>query len=351
VPAAALICSRCAAPDDAATWHWRCPRCGGPLDFAEQPPPLEPLVTLGEPQTPLVKLAIGGIDVLAKLEGALPSGSFKDRGSRTVVSALRADGRRHALTDSSGNAGASLAAYCARAGVACDVYVPEDTAPAKLTQIEALGASVVRVRGSRSQVAEAAVAAAGDEATYVPHGWTPWFLLGTASFAHELAGQLGRAPDAIVLPVGSGTLLLGVARGFEALARTGEVSRGPRLYAVQSAACAPLADAAEQGLEEPVPVEPGPTAADGIRIARPPRGVQILAAVRASGGTVVRVADDQLWAAFDVLASQGVLVEPTSAVAFAALDQLPLATTETVVVAITASGLKSIDAIARRPRV
>jgi threonine synthase len=345
---ARLACSRCAREADPGGWPWRCPACGAPLDF-DRPPPLPELVTLGEPQTPLVEVSVEGVDVLAKLEGALPTGSFKDRGNRVVVSALRAGGRRRASTDSSGNAGASLAGYCARAGIACDVYVPAHASPGKLAQVEAFGARVVRVAGSRSDVADAAAAAATDGAvTYVPHGWTPWFLVGAAGFADELVGQLGRAPDAIVLPVGSGTLLLGIARGFAALERAGEVTGRPRLYGVQPSACAPLALAFERGSPEPVEVEPGETAAEGTRIARPPRGAQILAAVRESGGAVVAVGDAELWAAFEALAGQGILAEPTSALAFAALARLPLEPQETVVVPVTATGLKATEAIARR---
>ncbi|MGZ4360231.1 MAG: pyridoxal-phosphate dependent enzyme [Gaiellaceae bacterium] len=343
---ATLACSRCGREADPAAWPWRCAKCGAPLDFTRTPAPVD-LVSLGEPETPLIEIRAGGLTVLAKLEGALPTGSFKDRGSRAVVGALLAAGRKRARIDSSGNAGASLAAYCARAGIGCDVYVPERTAPAKLAQIEAFGARIVRVPGSRADVA-AAAAEAADGAVYVPHGWTPWFLAGTETFAHELVHQLGRAPDAIVLPVGSGTLLLGIARGFRALAEAGGVSGLPRLYGVQPTACAPLAGAFGKGLTGPVEVEPGATAAEGTRIARPPRGEQILAAVRETHGSLVAIDDQALWQGFEQLARQGVLAEPTSALPFGALDRLPLDPSELVVVPVTATGLKAIDAIARR---
>jgi threonine synthase len=338
-----LLCSVCGAQAQAAHWAWRCDECGGPLEFADEPV-LENIVSLGEPETPLVELTLERVTVTAKLEGALPTGSFKDRGSRVVATALRAAGVERAVIDSSGNAGASLAAYCARAGIECDVYAPSSASPAKLAQIEAFGAYIKRISGSREDVAIAAREAAKSHA-YAAHGWTPWFLLGTASFASELHAQLGRAPDAIVLPVGAGTLLLGISRGFEALVREGVSDKQPRLYGVQSTACAPLVHAFEDGRETPTRITPGDTAAEGIKIANPPRGRQIIAAVRRSGGALVAVDDSHLWSAFARLSAAGVLVEPTSAIAFAALDRLPIASSESVVVPVTATGLKAVDAI------
>ncbi len=338
-----LACSRCGVGADSEVWSWRCEACGGPLDFVEEPE-LDYIPSLGEPQSPLVQIRLGSRSVTAKIEGALPTGSFKDRGSRLVVAGLHAYGVTHAVIDSSGNAGASLAAYCARGGIRCDVYVPDTTSPAKLAQMEIFGARIQRVPGSRQDVAEAALSAAAS-AAYAAHGWTPWFLLGTATFAYELVEQLRRCPDAIVVPVGAGTLLLGIARGFSRLVRDGVVERMPRLYGVQATACAPLALAYERGLDPAPAIGVSDTAAEGIKIQEAPRAAQILKAVRDSGGMIVAVDDRELWKAFAQLASQGLLVEPTSAVAFAGLDQLPLDDRQSVVVAATATGLKAIDAV------
>jgi threonine synthase len=340
-----LACPRCGARPVPGRWAWRCDACGSPLEL-EGAFDVDAGPSLGEPETPLVRVELGSRQVVAKLEGALPTGSFKDRGSRAVVAALLAHGARHALIDSSGNAGASLAAYCARAGIACDVFVPAAASQAKLVQVEAYRARIVRVLGTRQDVTDAAVAAAAESgAAYASHAWAPWFLAGTATFAREVVAQLGRAPDAVVLPVGAGTLLLGIVRGFDALRREGAVDRVPPLYGVQSAACAPLVVAFEQGRDDVEAAVPGNTAAEGIKIARPPRSPQILAAVRASGGALVAVDDEALWAAFRRLARAGVLVEPTSAVAFAAAESLPLDPEKTVVVAATATGLKAAEAI------
>src|SRR5581483_4317713 len=173
---------------------------------------------LGEPTTPIVETTWDGATVAWKLEASLPTGSFKDRGSAVMVAGLAADRARSVTIDSSGNAGASVAAYCARAGLACRIFAPATASPAKLAQIEAYGAEVELVPGPRSAAADAARAAAVDGVVYANHGWSPFFVAGTQSFAFELWEQLrGRTPDAVVVPVGAGTLLLGVCRGFAAL--------------------------------------------------------------------------------------------------------------------------------------
>ena len=336
-----LTCSSCGADCAAATWIWRCPRCAAPLDLVDEPV-LADIASLGEPETPLVSVELEQVTVTAKLEGALPTGSFKDRGSRVVATALREFGVDRAVIDSSGNAGASLAAYCARVGIQCDVYVPATSSPVKLAQMRAFGARINAVTGTRQDVADAALGAA-ESAAYAAHSWSPWFILGTSTFGFELHAQIGRAPDAIVLPLGAGTLLLGIARAFATLQRRGVVDRVPRLYGVQSTACAPLATAFEQGLAGAAEVSVSSTAAEGIKIARPPRAAQILRAVRESQGAIIAVGDEALWTASERLASGGVLVEPTSAIAFAGADRLESRGAETIVVPVTGSGLKTVS--------
>ncbi|MGX6450099.1 pyridoxal-phosphate dependent enzyme, partial [Patulibacter sp. S7RM1-6] len=200
-------------------------------------------VTLGEPTTPLVELEWDDVAVTVKLEGALPTGSFKDRGAAVLVSWLRAQGAEAVVEDSSGNAGAALAAYCARAGIRCAVYVPESAPPQKLDQLRAHGATPVLVPGPRPAATGAARRAVAEGAVYASHAWSPLYLAGTQTFAFELWEQLGTAPDVLVLPVGGGALLLGAFHGFRALRDAGHIDRIPRLVAAQAAACAPLAAA------------------------------------------------------------------------------------------------------------
>ena len=307
-------------------------------------------VSLGEPTTGLVELR-GRPGTFAKHEGGLPTGSFKDRGVAVTVGWLRARGVREIVVDSSGNAGASFAAYAARAGMRARVFVPADASPAKLLQVRAHGAEIVTVPGSRSATGEAARRAldtAGPEVAYASHLWQPAFVAGTATFAYELFEQLETAPHTVVAPLGGGTLLLGVALGFRRLREAGLIEREPRLVGVQSAACAPLAAAFRAGAEDAEPVEPGATMAEGIKIAKPPRSRQILAAIRDSGGTIVEVTDDEIRASLGELLRDGIFAEPTSAAAHAGLVRLVQGRDlpGTTVIALTGHGLKAAAAIA-----
>jgi threonine synthase len=366
-----LRCGSCGASASGPT-AWRCATCGSPLELALPPadigtfvddgaegvwryrgwlPAVEP-VGLGEPRTALVEIAaaVGARTVLAKLEGGLPTGSFKDRGTTVTVSWLRSRGVREIVVDSSGNAGASFAAYAARGGLRLRLFVPADASPAKLLQARAHGAIVVTVPGPRSAAGDAARRAlegAGPDVAYASHLWQPAFLAGTATFAYEVFEQLGRwAPDAVVAPLGGGTLLLGVHLGFTRLREAGLIDRVPRLVGVQSDACAPLARAFRAGQPDAAAVTPGATIAEGIRIDRPPRSRQILAAIRETGGDIVEVTDDEIRASVRSLVAQGVFVEPTSAAAHAGLARVDHGDASgTIVIAMTGHGLKASGAI------
>ena len=361
------ICSVCSTAVILGPHVYRC-GCGGPVDLVEPPlagppdaaaqgvwrylpwlPVREPL-SLGEPTTPLAALDWGDLDVVVKLEGALPTGSFKDRGAAVMVAGLREHGSTGGVVDSSGNAGAAIAAYCARAGLTCEVMAPAHASPGKLTQIAAYGARLVAVDGPRSASTDAALARSAEGLSYMSHMWHPLFLAGTETFAFELAEQLaGRMPDWVVIPSAAGTLLLGAQRGFLRLAAAGRIDRVPRLLAVQSEAATPVATAWAAGADEPAVVETRQGPAEGLLTARPPRGRQVLAALRATGGAAIAVPDDELWAAHRRAARQGVYCEPTSAVALGALSVARacglLASGARVVCALSGTGLKSTDAI------
>jgi threonine synthase len=361
-----LRCGWCGVSASGPT-DWRCGECGSPLEL--ELPPADPAtfvddasegvwryrgwlphvdpVTLGEPRTALVDL---DGSIAAKLEGGLPTGSFKDRGTTVTVSWLRAQGVREIVVDSSGNAGASFAAYAARAGLRLRLFVPADASPAKLLQARAHGATVVTVPGPRSAAGDAARRAlddAGPDVAYASHLWQPAFLAGTATFAYEVYEQLGgMAPKAVVAPLGGGTLLLGVHLGFARLRDAGLLERVPRLIGVQSDACAPLARAFRAGDADAIAVTPSATIAEGIRIDRPPRSRQILAAIRETGGDIVQVTDDEIRASIRTLLAQGIFVEPTSAAAHAGLARAGIGDPSgTVVLALTGHGLKASGAI------
>jgi threonine synthase len=308
-------------------------------------------VTLGEGWTPLARAQWDGIPVLIKLDYLMPSGSFKDRGMTVMVTYLKSRGVTAVLEDSSGNAGASLSAYCAAAGIRCRVLVPETASYPKIAQIAACGAEVVTIKGSRQDVANAALAMSRD-IFYASHNWQPFFAEGTKTLAYELWEQLEfRAPDNVVVPVGYGANVLGCDRGFSELLRAGEIARMPRLYGVQAANCAPYYAAFRAGVDHFVPAPVAPTIAEGIASSKPTRMREVLAPVRASGGEIVAVTEEEIVRALAGLARMGYYVEPTSAAAAAGLSQLiargVIGRGETTVLVLTGSGLKASDTIGK----
>ncbi|MGW4204995.1 pyridoxal-phosphate dependent enzyme [Streptomyces sp. NPDC004726] len=354
-------CPGCSIRSSVEELAWRCPGCGGPwdLDFtagavarAELPrrvnslwryeealPLSSPTASLGEGRTPLVRLTPS---VSAKLDFLMPTLSFKDRGAVMLAELARRLGPRRVIADSSGNAGTAVAAYCARAGLDCTVYVPEGTSAKKAEQIRAHGARLELVPGDREATAAAARAAADTPGTfYASHVHNPYFLHGTKTYVYELWEDLGGTlPDAIVVPVGNGTLLLGAALAIGELYGHGLIDRRPALVAVQAAAVAPLAAAFHAGADDLLDDLPagGPTLAEGIAIPRPPRARAILRAVRESGGRFLTVTEEQIRSAQLDLAARGLFVESTGVACWAAAgDRLE----GTAVVPLCGAGLKT----------
>jgi len=299
------------------------------------------IATFGEGFTPLTPAEILGRTVYFKLDHLFPSGSYKDRGASVLISRAKEMGVDRVVEDSSGNAGAAVAAYCAGAGIGCDIYVPESTSPAKLTQIEAYGAVLHRIPGSREDTARAAFEAAQD-VFYASHVWNPFFFHGTKTFAYEVWEQLGRrVPDTVVVPTGNGTLLIGAFLGFRDLLNWGLADRLPCLVAVQAANCAPLHHLWQRGAPDVSGLATAPTLAEGIAIAEPARAEQILRCVRESNGQVVAVTEGAIDRAWRDLARAGWFVEPTSASAVAALAHVDAPPSDTVVLPLTGHGLKT----------
>lgn len=356
---------RCARCHQIATYdpiRWRCD-CGGPWEpprplpfdhrairphqpgiwrYMELWPFRHDPITMGEGWTPLIPLSSIEPRLWAKLDYVTPTGSYKDRGTATGLSALREMGVHHVMDDSSGNAGASLAAYAARAGLPATIFTPAHASPGKKAQMRAMGAHLVEVPGPRGQATAALMQALEQGGIYASHVYNPFILLGLAAAAWEIWEQLGRAPDAVITPLGHGMLFLGLFLGFEALQAAGYIDRIPRLYGVQAAACAPLARAFAADLETPAPVEEGETIAEGVRIAAPPRGPEILQAARATGGAILAVQEPEIRAAQESLARQGLFVEPTGALAMAIWPQVLPKTDRAIVLMLTGSGLKRL---------
>lgn len=345
------VCDRCGARPPATVDRVSCD-CGGPLGLDLVPPAARPgdgspaapsrvlpvsssalaRARLGAGATPLLRWR-GDADVWLKCDHLQPTGSFKDRGAE-VMTALALDlGASSMVVDSSGNAGAALAAHAARAGLRCTVFTPHTTSSSKLRQIAFYGAQLELVTGPRESSEAAALAfASSTAALYASHGANPFFLEGTKGWIYEVVGDLGDV-DTIVLPVGSGSLLLGVVRGLRELVASGWVRRPPRIVAAQAAGFATL----ETGFAGSATT--GAPFAEGIAVSRPVRAREMRALVERLDVTVVAVDDESVAAAQRELALQGYYVEPTGAVAWAA--QARLRPEGRTVVALTGHGLKS----------
>jgi threonine synthase len=249
------------------------------------------------------------------------------------------------IADSSGNAGTSIAAYANRAGIACDIYVPENTSSKKIKQIRMHGARVHVITGSRENTAQAAIEAVQQqESFYASHVYNPFFYQGTKTYAYEIWEQLGE-PDVLIVPVGNGTLLLGAYYGFKELLTLGLIQKMPKIVAIQAERCAPIAAAFLARLEKAVPVVNNGTAAEGIAIADPPRSRQILAAIRDTDGVVVTVPETMIDEARTALARYGFYVEPTTAANYAGYmeyaNHFGSASKEKVVIPLCGAGLKA----------
>lgn len=321
--------------------HWR---------YAAMLPVVAPeqkRVTLGEGWTPLIDDVWEGQPLHWKFEGLMPSGSYKDRGISVMINWLLARGVRTVMDDSSGNAGASLACYAARAGLFARIFVPATASEPKKAQIAVYGAELIEVPGPRSAATQAAEAAQDSDAIYASHAWHPACLFGFITNAWEIWEQLDRQiPDWVITPCGYGGLFLGAWRGYQRLYESGITKKLPRLVAVQAEPITPIYDAFHNGMAESQPRRSfGPdTLADGIAVEQPVRSRTILSALRHSGGTAVSVTNQELLTAREKLAERGLFVEPTSATAAAALAKLKgkISPNETVVVNLTGLGLKKL---------
>lgn len=306
-------------------------------------------ISMGEGMTPLVERSWGDLRPFFKLEWFNPTSSFKDRGTTVMLSVLRQLGVDAVLEDSSGNGGASVAAYGAAGGLRTKVLAPAYASPAKIAQIRAYGAEVQLVEGPREESQAEAIRQSGT-VFYASHNWQPFFLQGTKSLAYEIWEDFGfSAPDNVIVPAGAGSSLLGCHIGFRELLAAGQIARMPRLFAAQPLACSPVDASFRAGVDTPVdrPVET--TVAEGTAIKAPLRLAQMIAALKQTAGDTVAVTEGEIIAALKRLTAQGLMAEPTSATAAAALDHLvargSIRAGERTVVVVTGTGIKSAGLI------
>lgn len=297
-------------------------------------------ISLGEGGTPLISSLVNGKEIHFKLEYQNPTGSYKDRASTLLLSELKSRGISSAMDDSSGNAGASFAAYAARAGIEASVFMPESAAGPKVAQAQAYGANIQKTAGPRSSASQAALSAAEQGAHYASHAYQPFGLAGIATIAYEIVEQLGQVPGMLIAPAGHGSLLLGISMGFDALIAAEHIDTIPKLIAVQASACAPLWAVASMGASGLGIVTEGETLAEGVRVLSPLRGDELMRAIQNSQGDILIVDEGKIISGRNALARMGFYVEPTSAIVWDAIHQLADNLLEPVVVILTGSGLK-----------
>ena len=310
----------------------------------------DPVVTLNEGSTPLVEAPViserVGARVYLKLEGANPTGSFKDRGMTVAVSRAAGRGAEAVICASTGNTAASAAAYAARAGMRCAVIVPEGKiAIGKLAQALMHGARVIAIRGNFDDALTLVRELAQKHPIELVNSVNPFRIEGQKTAAFEVLEDLGEAPSALAIPVGNAGNITAWWRGF------GEADTAPVLYGFQAEGAAPLVSGK--------PVANPETVASAIRIGNPARWEEAMTAVTSSRGRIAAVSDDQILDAYRLLASrEGVFCEPASAASVAGIlaHGLPVAESdappETVVCVLTGHGLKDPDtALGKAPAV
>lgn len=381
-----LVCRECARSYPAEALH-ACAWCFGPLEvvydyeavaaavsresIAAGPPSMwrygallpadaAGAVSLGAGFTPLVRAdrlaaELGLGELWIKNDALNPTGSFKDRVVSVALSRARELGFKVAACASTGNLANSVAAHAARAGMRSVVCVPADLEPAKIAASAIYGGEVVAVEGNYDEVNRLCGELAGEHPdwAFVNVNLRTYYAEGSRTLAFETAEQLGwQAPDHVVVPVGSGSQLTRIARGFRELHAVGLLDELPevRVSGAQAAGCSPVAAAFASGSDTVRPVRPH-TVAKSIAIGDPADGVYALDAVRSAGGGFGSVTDEEIVEGIRLLArTEGIFTETAGGVTIASLAQLAASGVvrpdERVVAYVTGNGLKTLDALA-----
>jgi threonine synthase len=378
-------CLGCGPVDSRDPYSPFCPGCGEPLFVGPSVRPvdriihedrslalerfsdfltleaIDPALSLGEGATPLVSLehtgAVLGLSALfAKNEAQNPTASFKDRGTAVAIQKAVSLGFKHIGTVSTGNMAASTAAYGARAGLETFVLVKEGTSMTSLRAAAIFAPRLIEVEGDYGSLFQASLVVGKRLGILFLNSIDPYRMEGYKVTALEIFLELGRrAPRYVIVPVSSGGHLLGLMRGFQDLERDGLITAYPTFVGVQAQGCAPLARAFEAGLdryERPAEVR---TIAHAISNPMPPAGNAVLRMIRARGGILLAVTDEEmLEAQRELAAAEGLLCQPESATTLAGLKKLiragrGLDENGEVVLVLTGSGLKTPHLLESQP--
>ena len=341
--------------------NYICPKCGGIFDINNFPifdkrkidstrqglmkyldyfgldPKNEPL-TLDEGETKLIEDEFQGRKIFHKMESLNPTGSYKDRGSVILINYLKENKIDTVVEDSSGNAGASFAAYAALAGIKARVFVPDSASGPKRKQIIDYGAEMVSIPGPRANAAKAVRTLADQGIVYASHAYMPMGMLGIATIAFEVFEAIGDKIKSAIIPIGHGGLMLGVIRGFTSLLAAGYISQLPKFIGVQAALCSPVANLLYP--METAGMNSITTIAEGVRVNEPVRGQAVVDFLKMNNGMIIRVGEEMILPAYAELRLRGIDVEPTSALTWAGLKLLPADVEGPVLLIQTGAGYK-----------
>jgi threonine synthase len=298
-------------------------------------------ITLMEGNTPLVPAHYLserlGAEIFLKIEGANPTGSFKDRGMTMAISKAKAAGAKTVICGSTGNTSAAAAAFAAKADMACVVLVPEGKiALGKLAQAIMYGAEVIQIRGNFDR----ALSLARELTQHIPitivNSINPDRIEGQKTGAFELVDALGAAPDILAIPVGNAGNITAYWRGFTQYHAAGKITKLPKMWGFQAAGSAPIV--LGHRVDDPE------TIATAIRIGNPASWAPALLAVDESHGAIRAVTDEEILSAWAWLAkTEGVFCEPASAATIAGLIKFGVPANSKVVCVLTGNGLKDPD--------
>ena len=321
-------------------------------------------VSLGGGFTPLVRAdrlaaELGLGELWIKNDALNPTGSFKDRVVSVALTKARELGFKVAACASTGNLANSVAAHAAQAGMRSVVFIPSDLEPAKVVASAIFGGDVVAVDGNYDDVNRlcAELTSERPDWAFVNINVRTYYGEGSKTLAYEVAEQLGwRAPDHVVVPIGSGSQLTKIAKGFGELHTVGLLDEAPavRISGAQAAGCSPVATAFAAGTDVIRPVRPD-TIAKSVAIGDPADGPYALDVVRSTGGSIDSVTDDEIVEGIRLLArTEGIFTETAGGVTIATLAKLAASgvvrADERVVAYVTGNGLKTLDAVAAGAR-
>lgn len=324
------------------------------------------IISIGAGMTPLIKAdalaeRLGLRNVYIKNDSVNPTFSFKDRPAGVAVSKAKEFGMARVGCASTGNLASATAAHAARGGMPCHIFAPSNIEMAKIVQALSYGADYISVDGTYDD-ANRIAAQAGDRLGIgvVNINMRSYYVEGSKTLAYEVAEQLGwRAPDNLVVPVGSGAMLNAICKGFEELESASLVRGGSiqdmRVHAAQPTGCAPVVDAFANNRDAVTPVESPDTIAKSLAIGDPGDGRYVLKRLRQYDGTAVETSDSEIIDAILLLAkTEGIFTEPAGGVAVATLqkmaEQKMIDPGDSVVCYVTGNGLKATEAVMRSLR-